>query len=321
MSDNKKKEDNNKVNTNKKNNVRKKKQQVKKKEETVVVEEKVEVSKKDVKKNTLVERFFKPNYALFDIIIFMIIALLIGILATGIYLNKKYKSNALLYNLNNIKDKEINDFLNSYEEIVDNYYEDVNKKELISAAIEGMVDYLDDNYATHMNDDESSIFDEALDGTYKGIGILIQGLEIIEVYKNSPAEEVGIKAGDVLKEIDGTEITEENLAEAVGMIKNGDKDKTTVVVLRNKKELTFDMDIRKVNLPIVTNNYVEYENKKIGYIKITSFTTNSYELFSDQMAELDNKNIDRLIIDLRSNSGGYLDKATDIASLLENHYS
>lgn len=303
----------------KKTNKRKKK--VEKKIEKEIKEEKKETIKEEVvqnnsKRNKVYKNdVFKPRYSFFDIVIYVSIGVIIGALVSGIYLNKRYKEYVLYDSLSKIKDKEVNEFLTSYEEIVTNYYEDLDKKELIDAAIQGMVDYLDDTYSVHMDDEETNIFDDNLEGSYQGIGVLIQGTKVIEVYENSSAAKAGIKVNDEFKKIDGEEVTPDNVVEIVQKVKDSTSNSISVVVDRDGKELEFKLDIGRVNLPIVTSDYVEYEGNKIGYIKISSFTTNSYEQFSDQLAELENKKIEKLIIDLRSNNGGYLDKAKDITSL------
>ena len=178
-----------------------------------------------------------------------------------------------------------------------------------------MTDYLEDKYSIRMDDFETESFTNSLEGSYEGIGIVIQGTEIIEVYDKSPAKEAGIKANDILVKLNDEEITEENLSEIIKKMKGEAGKKINITVKRNNKELNFDIEMKKIALPIVTSDYIEMNKTKIGYIKISSFTDNSYEQFSEHLIELEKKGIEKLIIDLRSNNGGYLDKATNIAEL------
>ena len=167
-----------------------------------------------------------------------------------------------------------------------------------------------------MNNDQSDSFDDNLDGTYEGIGIVLQGIEIIEVYKNSPAEKAGLKIGDVVKKINGEEMSLENAYDVIQNVKDNTEGVMNITVERDGKIIDKEIAINRINLPIVTSNFVDINNNRIGYIKITSFTENSFEQFNEQLVELEQKNnIQKLIIDLRDNGGGYLEQSAEIASL------
>ena len=186
----------------------------------------------------------------------------------------------------------------------------------MEAGISGMLNYLEDVYSIHMNNDQSDSFDDNLEGSYQGIGIMLIENEILEVYDNSPAEKAGLKKGDLVKKIGDTEITKDNAYEEVQKIKDNLGNKLKITVERDGKIIEKELDVKKINLPIVTSNYVNINAKTIGYIKISSFTNNSYEQFSEQLTKLEQDNkIDSLVIDVRNNGGGYLEQAADIASL------
>ncbi len=301
--------DNNKKGKKKKSTTKK----VEKKEKVIVEEEKEEKELKNDNKKT--NGFFLERYSIFDLLFFLIIAVIISVLVTSTYMNKRIKSNALLNTLNNIRDKEVNEFVTTYNEIVDNYYEDINKEELVSAAIDGMTSYLDENYTDYLTKEETKAFNESLKGTYKGIGIELKINEIVQVFKNSPAEEIGLQVGDIVKSMDGYEINEENFGTVFGEIDISKKKSVTVIVERDGKESTYDVEVKKIDLPIVTNNYIELDDSKIGYIKISSFTKNSPKQFKNILEELEKKGITKLIVDVRNNNGGYLDSAEEVISM------
>ena len=286
-----------------------------KKTNTIKTEEKVVISEK--KRELGFRNFlFKKEHSLFDLLFFIIIAVIVAVLLTSQYVVHSYKNRGVLCNSNLSKDKDLNEFSSVYQEVVDNYYEEVDKKKMIESAIDGMLGFLEDNYSIHMNNNQSDNFDDNLEGTYQGIGIVLQGNKILEVYDNSPAKEAGLKEGDVVKEIDGQELTEDNSYEAVQKVKEKLGSKLIIVLERDGKTMEKELNVKKINLPIVTSNFVDINGKRIGYMKISSFTNNSFEQFSEQLVKLEEKdNIEKLIIDVRDNGGGYLEQAADIASL------
>ena len=266
--------------------------------------------------NKLRNTLFGKNHSLFDLLFFVIIVAIASVLLTSQYVVHKYKSRGVLCSSNLSKDKDLNEFSSVYQEVIDNYYEEVDKKKMIESAIDGMLGFLEDNYSIHMNNDQSDSFDDNLEGSYQGIGIVLQGNTILEVYDNTPAKEAGLKEGDVVKEIGGEELTPENSYEVVQKVREKLGNKLKVIIERDGKDVEKELNVKKINLPIVTSNFVDINNKRIGYIKISSFTSNSFEQFSEQLVKLEEKdNIEKLIIDVRDNGGGYLEQAVDMAEL------
>ena len=285
-----------------------------KEEEIVELEDSKEMNEKKQKKEK--KGFFVEKYSMFDVLFFLILAVLLSVFLTRFYMNKTIRSNVLLNTLNNIRDKEVNEFVTTYNEIVDNYYEDINKEELITAAIDGMTSYLGDNYTDVLNKDETNDFMNSLSGTYKGIGIELRINEVTKVFKSTPAEKAGIKVGDIVKSMNGLEITEENFGEVFKEIDIASKKKIELVVVRDDKEYNYNLEVKTINLPVVTSDYIELDGTKIGYVKISSFTKNSPDLLKDILKELDDKDVKKIIFDLRDNSGGYLDVTEKILSML-----
>jgi carboxyl-terminal processing protease len=91
--------------------------------------------------------------------------------------------------------------------------------------------------------------------------------------------------------------------------------KVDLVVLRDNQELSFEIEVKKVSIPVVNSKVISKSEKQVGYIYLSSFTKNSYNQFKDALETLEHENIDSLIIDLRDNTGGYLSGAQDIADL------
>lgn len=228
-------------------------------------------------------------------------AITAGIIVTNNY-NLTYKGLA--------DDKELNEFIKTYSNIINNYYDEVDKEKMIDSAINGMLNYLGDNYTTYLTKEQREDLEERLSGSYVGIGITYNGREIVEVAKNGPAEEAGLKAGDKFVSVAGTDVRE--TPNAIKALIQDAKDKTiSIVVEREEEELTFDVEVR--NVP----SSVRYELKEnsIGYINIDIFSETLTNQVSNALKDLEEKGMKKLIIDLRDNSGGYLDSAETTASL------
>ncbi len=217
----------------------------------------------------------------------------------------------------NVNDsKEIKKFNNVYNHIVTNYYKKVDKNKLIEASIDGMLKYLDDPNTVYMNQEETESFNQVMSGEYKGVGVSIikykDDIYILTVFKNSPADKAGLKIGDVILEVDGNSVKGKEAADVVKLIKN--KKEVSIKVKRKEEEIKVSVKPQRVEIPSVSSEVLEKNNKKVGLINISVFALNTSSQFKKELRELENKKIDSYIIDLRSNSGGYLGQATSIIS-------
>ena len=262
----------------------------------------------------IVERRSGFNFS--EVIIIMIIAIMFGFLLGNIV-------NFVVFNDKSSNGDELDELVTTYNNIIDNYYEDVDKEELIDAGIQGMINYLDDPYATYFSGDASDDFNEELDGTYDGIGIevmLSNGvISVGNVFHGSPAENSGVKVGDIVTKVNDTDITGKSLSEVVSMISGEDSGNTSkLTVNRNGEELSFELSKTTIETPVVESEIYENNGKNIGYIKIDIFNSNSYKQFNSALKKLEKNNIDGLVIDVRDNPGGYLSEVKNILCLFLN---
>ena len=197
-----------------------------------------------------------------------------------------------------------------YNSLEKNYYGNINKTEMVDAAIKGMLDYLGEDYSTYLNQEETDNLAEELSGQYKGIGISItEGNKIVKVFDNTPAKRVGIEENDLITKVNGTDTRELNQAQIVNLI---DKTKENVLEIERNGELhTYHITPEKINYPL-TRTILE---NNIGYIRIESFSNTVGVEFRRAYEELEQEQMTSLIIDLRSNSGGYLKGASEVANL------
>ena len=251
---------------------------------------------------------------IFDVLIAIIATAIFSCVITGFILNMQYKKNNLLYASNLTSNTYIGKFIKIYSEVVDNFYEEVEEDGLIEAAIDGMIKHLEDTYSIYMNKEDGSSFTENLDDKYEGIGVIAYGNLIYSVIPKSPAEEVGLQEGDLIIQINGIEINEENYNSVADIIGDSEED-IQLKVVRDNKELDFTIQKSTVVMNVVEGQTLKKNKKTIGYIQLSSFGAASYNQFQEELNRLEQENIEALIIDLRGNTGGYLNMAFDISSL------
>lgn len=216
--------------------------------------------------------------------------------------------------------KDLDKVVDTYYAIVDNYYGELDKNSLIDGAVEGMLSSIGDTYTSYTNTDDTEAFDETINGEYEGIGCTIATYEpgkivVIEVFEESPAALAGLKVGDIIKKVDNTSYEDKIGTDVSNYIKDSGKDKVILTINRENEEMDITVNLSKVEVPYVNGKILEYNNKKVGYIQLTLFSSNAYSQFKNKLEELETEKIDSLIIDVRDNSGGYLTTVTDIMNL------
>jgi carboxyl-terminal processing protease len=217
-------------------------------------------------------------------------------------------------------------------DIVDQSYYDKTKispQKMVYGAISGMVSSLGDPYTSFLPPEENKVVEEDLSGSFEGIGIQIgfkgKDLAVIAPLPNSPAEKAGVKAGDLIagiidssKNID-TVTTGMSLNDAVKIIRGKRGTKVTLVLIRGeatepfKKEIVREnIDVPSVTLEIIDNP--KDKNEKIAHIRLLKFGADTDSEWQKKVNEVvANKNINKIVLDLRNNPGGYLQGAVDIA--------
>ena len=254
----------------------------------------------------------KNQYNFMEVVAIMIITTIFGMFLGGILMYRKGSLNM------GIK-KELNEFLDTYTEILNEYYEEIPENELLEAGVKGMIGYLGDPYSVYMDKDTSIAFNEKINGEYVGIGTeIIQysdgKIEFNDVYEDGPAYEAGIRVKDILIKVDDTDISDKTLSEVSSLVKGKSGSKVKITVLRDDEEKTFEVKRKSIDITSVTSDIIEYKDSKVGVLTISLFAANTNIQFEKELKELEKKKIDSLIIDVRGNSGGYLNVVSDILS-------
>ncbi|MEK4305956.1 S41 family peptidase [Oceanobacillus sp. M60] len=267
------------------------------------------------------------------IILILIGALLIGVLGGygGVKLAQNSEGNAPLEITNSENETDnaeeessaelpadLDKISQTFDLIKSNYIEDVDDNELVEGAIEGMLSTLEDPHTSYLDSEMMEQFNEQIESSFEGIGAEVSEIDgyitIMSPMKESPAEKAGLRPNDQVLSVDGESLEGLNVNEAVAKIRG---EKGTDVVLEIQRSGTsdpFEVTIQRDTIPVETvYSEVESEDgKDTGVIQITNFSEHTGEEFEEQLADLEEQDIDGLVIDVRGNPGGLLDVAEEI---------
>lgn len=230
-------------------------------------------------------------------------------------------------------DKDSNDEQSLKEELVDDsfekkvtelsklidqyYYEEIDKNALVEGMYAGMAEGLGDPYSAYFSAEEYASFNESTTGVYCGIGtVLTQDVKtnvvtILHVYPETPAEESGIKDGDIIVKVDDIAGDSMELSELSNHIKGEEGTKVHIEVMRQGESdhLGFDVERRKIEVPTVEYQMLE---GKVGLVRITEFSNGTPEQFDKAIRELQEQGMVSMIVDLRDNPGGVLQSVCEM---------
>ena len=267
-----------------------------------------------VKKIKVFKEEDKTSYSFKEMMFVMIFSLILGFFACfSIY--KIFNSGKDYIALS----KDLSKLVDTYYALVDNYYEDIDKELLVDDAIKGMLSSVGDIYTNYSDTDSTITFKETVDGSYEGIGATVGQtadgqLVVVEVFKDSPSDKAGLKEGDVIIKIDGEDYTNKTSTDVANYIKDNKNATITLTIKRDDEQKEIKLQRGMVEMPTVNSEIYEKNDKKIGYISISIFSSITTKQFTNALDKLNKENINGLVIDVRDNGGGYLSVVTDIAS-------
>lgn len=201
--------------------------------------------------------------------------------------------------------------------IDETYLHDAKEKDLNEGIYKGYVEGLGDQYSAYYDKKETKELTESLDGSFSGIGAVMTQdassgvITITRVYDDSPAKKAGIKTGDILYRVEEKTVTGKDLDKVVSWIKGKKGTKVNLTLLRGTNSDKIKVTATRDVINVETVKYKVLENQ-IGYISISEFDSVTGAQFAKALKQLQKKNIEGLVVDLRNNPGGSLSTVCDI---------
>jgi len=212
--------------------------------------------------------------------------------------------------------KNLDIFFSLFRELNTFYVDEIDPDKLIKSGMDNMLKTLDP-YTVFYPESESDDFTFLTTGKYGGIGSLVRNngdyTIISEVYKDFPADKAGIKAGDILKNVDGVSLKGLSTDKVSDKLKGKPGTDISLTVERNGNEISYQLKREKISMPPVP--YYGIIDSKTGYIRFTGFTQNCIADVKNALIKLKEDNVQQIILDLRSNPGGLLTEAVEIVNL------
>ena len=264
---------------------------------------------------------FEKRNRIYKTIMLITVTILVTFLITavGMYNFFVKTEDGLIQTLVTTETTKLDTKIQLIREYLDKFYlgEIKSEEELIEYAVKGYVAGLGDEYTEYLTKDEYEELMVDVNGNYVGIGIYMtqdryENVVVLLPIEDSPAEEAGLKTGDIITKVNGEECAGMELSLVANKVKGEEGTTVELEILRGEETLIKTIERRTVEI-----NHIESEilDNDIGYIQILAFDDGCSEEFETKLNELLNKNIKSLIIDVRDNGGGLVTEAISISEL------
>lgn len=259
----------------------------------------------------------KTGFNTIEVVLIAILALAFGGVV-GVVLAYTAKPLSIITNTDSPSD--IQEVEKIYDNLLSKYYGEIDKQTLSDAAIKGMIEALNDPYSTYIDAENTDDFDEQIYGYYVGIGTEItlndeNQFEVTNIFENTPATDANIELHDIVVKVNNEDVSGKTVSDIGKLIQGEIGTDATLTLRRGEEEFDVTITRDRIDLISVTSQIFEKDDKRIGYIKVTNFASNTFNQFQTALNELEENDIESLIIDVRDNLGGQLEVATQIASL------
>lgn len=259
--------------------------------------------------------------------IVLIIVVLVASHGALLYLGNTLAINGVIFkgtpqkaieDLSSVGDTSKYKYLFTLRDLIYSKYDgDIDDQKLLEGAMKGMASAVQDPYTVYMTQEEFDTFMESSQGSFYGIGAQLgvrdNKVTIIAPIEGSPAEEAGLKAGDVILKVDDYEVVDLNTEAVVARVRGEEGQPVTLTIQRDGGE-PFEVKIVRAE---IKNESVKGEmlDDSTAYVQITTFSDEEVsQKFTDEINALKAQGMKKLILDLRGNPGGYLDQCVEIAS-------
>jgi len=256
------------------------------------------------------------------ILTLILVIVIVLAFAGGYFLGALYDSNGVPSISVSGNDTSVKQRLEAVEEAWNYIFKDyvdksrLNSANMSRAAIVSMIETLDDPYSSYLDEEEFERSMISLTGTYYGIGAYVtvkdNRITILAPIEGSPADEAGIRAGDIILEIDGETTAELSLTEAINKIRGPQGTAVTLLILHENETEPLEMEIIRAKLELPSIHFEMID--QIAHISIYGFTERTDDEISAVLSELDSEHAEGIILDLRGNPGGLLEPVINVAS-------
>jgi carboxyl-terminal processing protease len=204
-----------------------------------------------------------------------------------------------------------------YQRIHDEAVRPPSDEELLEGALEGMLETVDDPYAVYYDAAAFAEFSQALEGGFSGVGLVLEetpeGLTIVTVLPDTPAEQAGIEEGERIVSVDGDDVTDLPLPTVVERVK-GEEGTTVVLGLDGGDQGAREVELERarIDLPVLET---ELFDDGTAYLRLTSFIRGGADQLREALSDLIAEGADGVVLDLRGNPGGLLREAVEVTSV------
>lgn len=206
------------------------------------------------------------------------------------------------------------------QEIIETYFiDDYDEDTLADGAASGMVDATGDEWSYYLSADEVAAYEESMANAYVGVGITITedaeagGMRVEEVVSGGPAEEAGIRVGDLLLAVEGEDVLPHGIDGTRNLVRGEEGTRVNMHFSRNGTEYDVSVERRSIETPVVTGELLD---ENIGYIKIDNFDERSAAETIAFVKDLIGQGAEALLFDVRFNPGGYADELVKVLDYL-----
>lgn len=265
------------------------------------------------------KKIMRIKFIVATIIIAMVVAV-----ASSEYTLYLYGANSLVKKQDAVSDNSnknidaIAESLKSFRSTIDKYYiGEIDEQKILDETIKGYVNGLGDEYSQYMTAEEWEAFQTDALGNYVGIGIYMStdendNIVVLTPIEGTPAEQAGLKTGDVIVYVDDENVLGVASDIVSSKIKGEEGTKVKITVLRESEYIDFEIERKAIKIYHVENEMLE---GNIGYIELVAFDEGCAEELKSAYETLKSKGAQKIILDLRNNTGGLVNEALDIADL------